>query len=319
MKKAIRYLALLLGIVLVAAGGFAAFVALRGIPSYKAQKLDLHVDATPTRLERGQKLASMLCASCHLDPNTGKLTGRQMEEAPQFGAIYSKNITAHKTAGIGSWSDGDLIYLLRTGLKPDGTYLPPYMAKLVNISDEDLYSIVAFLRSGHPWVQPDNTRQPDTKPSFLTKFLCNIGAMKPFPFPTRPIPGPDTTNPVQWGKYIATAQLECFSCHSKDFSTNDYFTPEKSKGFFGGGNEMVGMDGHKLKTLNITMDAETGIGTWSEASFINAVKYGQVPNGQPALRLPMMPYTNLTDAEVKAIYAYLKTVPPVKNKVERSE
>ena len=41
-------------------------------------------------------------------------------------------------AGIGNWSDGDLIYLIRTGLKPDGQYIPPYMPKLVNISDEDL-------------------------------------------------------------------------------------------------------------------------------------------------------------------------------------
>ena len=65
------------------------------------------------------------------------------------------------------------------------------------------------------------------------------------------------------------------------------------------------------------MDEETGIGKWSEEDFVKAVKYGQVPNGGPALRQPMIPYSNLTDSEAKAIYAYLKTIPKIKNKVDR--
>jgi mono/diheme cytochrome c family protein/cytochrome c2 len=317
MKKILRYLLLFVGIIAIAVGGFAAFIAIRGIPKYKAEKIDLHIESTPARVQQGQKLASMLCANCHLDENTGKFTGRKLAEAPQFGDIYSKNITQHPEFGIGKWTDGELVYLLRTGLKPDGTYLPPYMAKLVNISDEDLYSIISFLRSDNPWVQPDNTRQPDTKPSFLTKFLCNIGAMNPFPYPKKPITAPDTADQVKWGKYIATAQLECYSCHSRDFAKNDYFTPEKSKGFFGGGNELTGLDGKKIYTLNITMDEETGIGKWDEETFIKAVKYGQLPDGQPALRNPMVPFARLSDNEVRAIFAYLKTVPKIKNKVDR--
>ena len=75
-------------------------------------------------------------------------------------------------------------------------------------------------------------------------------------------------------------------------------------------------EGKEIVTLNITMDEETGIGKWTEEQFIKAVKSGQVPNG-PALRYPMQAYSNLTDQEVRAIYAYLKTVPKQKNKVER--
>ena len=107
MKKALRYLLILLGVILIAVGGFAAFVALRGVPSYSAEKVDLKVEATPTRIEKGQKLASMLCASCHMDPNTGKFTGKKMEEAADFGAVYSKNITQHPEHGIGKWTDGN--------------------------------------------------------------------------------------------------------------------------------------------------------------------------------------------------------------------
>ena len=47
----------------------------------------------------------MLCAGCHLDPVTQKLTGKQMVDAPhEFGRIFSKNITRHPTKGIGGWT-----------------------------------------------------------------------------------------------------------------------------------------------------------------------------------------------------------------------
>ena len=318
MIKAFRYLGIGLGIIIVLAGLFAAFVAIRGIPKYKAEKINLQVQATPARLQKGEKLATLLCASCHLDRNTGKFTGRKLEEASAFGEIYSRNITNDKEHGIGNWTDGELAVLLRTGVKPDGTYLPPYMPKLIHFSDEDLASVISFLRSGHAWVQGSTVAQPASKPSFLPKFLTNIGAMKPFKFPKETIPEPDTTNAVAWGKYLALGQLECFSCHSRDFAKNDYLEPEKSAGFFGGGNELALGDGKTIHSLNITQDEESGIGKWMEETFVKAVKYGEVPNGGQRLRPPMQPYTLLTDGEVKAIYAYLKTIPKIKNKVDRN-
>ena len=316
MKKALRYLLILLGVILIAVGGFAAFVALRGVPSYKAEKIELKVEASTARIDKGQKLAAMLCSGCHMDPNTNKLTGRHMADVPQFGAVYAKNITQHPEQGIGKWTDGELAYLLRTGLKPDGTYLP-IMAKLAHASDEDIYSIIAFLRSNHSWVAPDNTRQPESKYSFLAKTLTNLGLFKPSDYPKHVIPGPDTTNAVSWGRYIAVNQLECFSCHSADFTKNNYDEPEKSAGFFGGGNKFDLPGGKVMYSRNLTMDEETGLGSWTEAQFVTALKHGQLPNGQPALRQPMAPYTGLSDSEAKAIFAYLKTVPKIKNKVER--
>ncbi|RYY62248.1 MAG: cytochrome c, partial [Chitinophagaceae bacterium] len=227
MKKVLRYLLFtVLGIV-VLVGLAASFVAVRGIPTQKAQHIELKVDPTPARLARGEQLASLLCKSCHLDPNTNKFTGKRLDDAPQFGSIYSRNITQHPEFGIGKWSDGDLAYLLRTGVRPDGTYIP-LMVALKESSDEDIYSIIAFLRSGHTWVQPDNTRQPQTKYSFLTKFLTNAGILlKPGTYPTKPIPQPDTTNKAAWGRYIAL-QLDCWVCHSKDFLKLDSDHPENS-------------------------------------------------------------------------------------------
>lgn len=317
MRKFFKALLLIIALLVVVAGIFALFIKFRAMPKYDVIKIDTHVAITPQRIDKGRKLASMLCFSCHYNSETQKFTGRLLSEAPQFGKIHSANITNDTTAGIGKLTDGELIYFIRTGIKPDGEYVPPYMPKLIHIADEDLYSIIAYLRSDDNFVQANPTPSQKTEQSFLTKFLVTIKAFKPFDFPKEPIPLPDTTNQVAWGKYITVYQFECYTCHSKDFSKNNYDIPEKSEGFFGGGNEMYQLDGTKISTLNITMDKETGIGNWSQDDFMKAVKTGILPNGQPALRQPMIPYANLTDSELKAIYAYLKTVPVILHKVER--
>ena len=304
--------------VLVGLVGIAAVaISVRGIPSYEFEKVDIKVVSTPARVKEGARLASMLCRTCHFNNDTRRFSGREMTEETQFGKVYIKNITSHPVAGIGKWTDGELISFIRTGTRPDGRYVPPYMPKLVHLSDEDMNSIIAFLRSDHDWVKPDSTIQPESEPSFLSKFLSNIGAFKPFPYPRQAIAGPDTTDPVKHGEYIALHQLECFSCHSKDFAKNNYYEPSKSEGFFAGGNTMNTLEGKPIQTLNITMDAETGIGAWSQEDFVKAVKHGQIKNNQPALRYPMTPYVNLTDKEAAAIFSYLKTVPKLRNKVER--
>ncbi|MBK5284102.1 MAG: c-type cytochrome [Bacteroidia bacterium] len=317
MKKIFKILSILILLVIVIVGGFASFIAIRGIPSYDVNVPNIpKVEVTPERIERGAKIASMLCRNCHFNPETGKLTGRELKEAPAFGAIYSKNITQDAEAGIGKWTDAELIYFIRTGINPHTSkYVPPYMVKLIHISDEDMRSIIAYLHSDKPELQPDKTTHPPTDPSFLTKFLCTV-AFKPVPFPEKEIPNPDTSNVLEWGKYLTLYQLECYGCHSADFKTDDFITPEKSEGFLGGGNVLTTEEGATIKTLNLTPDEETGIGNWTEEQFSNAVRTGIVPNG-PALRKPMVPFVQLTDGEVHAIYSYLRTVPKISNKIDR--
>ena len=110
--------------------------------------------------------------------------------------------------------------------------------------------------------------------------------------------------------------MDCFPCHSPDFKTVDYLNPENTPGYFSGGNQPLDLQGNVRRTMNLTPDLETGIGRWPEEKFVKAVKYGQ-KDGEPALRYPMLPYVHLSDSEVKAIYAYLRTIPSVKNEVER--
>lgn len=318
MKKALKIIGVLIGLVVLVVAGFLAFVAIRGVPKYEPKVPNIaNVDVTPERVAEGKRIATMLCRDCHYNPDTKKFTGREMSEVSEFGIIRSRNITQDKEAGIGKWSDADIIYFIRTGIHPTtGQYVPPFMPKLMRLSDEDMACVVSFLHSSEPEVQPDKTELPPSEHSFLTKFLSTV-AFKPYPFPEQPIARPDTTNPVAWGKYLALDVLDCWTCHSGDFTKMDVVHPENSFRFLGGGNKMKNEHGDFIFTANITPDEATGIGSWTEEQFVRAVKYGLV-DGRPALRSPMKPFSQLSDNEAKALFAYLRTVPPINNKVERN-
>ncbi len=315
MRKALKFLAYAIGgLVLLILFGFL-FISFRGIPSYEVVDFEYKTVSTPKSIARGKKLTATLCAGCHKNPETGKLTGTFMLDAPpEFGKIYSQNITNDKKYGIGDWTDAELVYLLRTGIKRDGQYSPPYMAKLPKLADEDMNAIISFLRSNDKLVAADATPDQPCEPSFLTKFLCAI-AFKPLPMPTQHIPMPDANNKIDLGRYLAD-NFECFSCHSADFKTNNSLQPELSVGYYGGGNKLLNLEGQIMLSANISPDDETGIGSWTEQKFVKALKYG-LKDGESAPQYPMVPYTLLTDLEASAIYEYLRTVPPLKNEVKR--
>jgi mono/diheme cytochrome c family protein len=316
MKKVFKITGIGLASLFLIIGMVLLYINSGGIPSYKVEKIEYQVHSSPESIARGQKLTMMLCATCHLNTETGKLSGKKMVDAPvEFGEVYSQNITQDKTVGIGNWTDGELVYLFRTGIKRDGHYAPPYMAKMPNMADEDINAIISFLHSDHAMVNADPTADVPCKPSLLTKILCRF-VFKPFEMPKTAIPLPDSNDKLKLGKYLAV-NLECFSCHSSDFKTNNYLVPTLSEGYFAGGNKPLDEQGRVMVTPNLTPDKETGIGNWSEEDFIRAVKYGLV-KGQDALRYPMMPYAQLSDAEATALFAYLQSIAPIKNKVERS-
>jgi cytochrome c2 len=226
---------------------------------------------------------------------------------PEFGVVYSKNITQHPGRGIGKWSDGELVYFLRTGVKPDGQYVPPWMIKLPHLSDEDMFSIIAFLRSEDPLVAASDVAPGGTtQPTFLAKALSH-GVFGPIPYPKEPIVAPSKTDKV-----------DCYGCHSADFKSMNMLEPEKTPGYLGGGNAVMGADGKKIFTANLTPDPETGIGTWSEKDFVRALRKGFRPDGR-ALHYPMLPKQELDEEEALAIFDYLRTVPAIKNRVLRPE
>lgn len=317
MKRLLKWLGIGLGVVVLAIAAVLAYIAVSPIPSYPVQQMEFHVDVTPERVARGKLTAEMLCNACHFDSATGALTGKRMPDLPpQFGESFSRNITAHPEKGIGSWTDAELAYLIRTGVARDGRYLPPWMVKMPKLSDEDLRDVIAFLRSDDPLVEARDVDDRDSNPSFLTKLLCRV-AFKPFPWRDT-IEAPPPSDKVAFGRYLANDRLLCYECHSADFASNNPLHPEQSMGYFGGGNAMPDLGGKIVPSANLTPDPETGIGGWTEEQFRRALKEGIRPDNRP-LRYPMVPYRPLRDEEVAAIFAYLRTIPPIKNAVKPPE
>jgi len=319
MKRTLKILAYLIGIAVLIAGAGAAYIGIRGVPKYKADIpadiLSLKVSPDSVRISRGAKISTLLCKQCHQGPE-GRLTGREMKDVPAaFGKVASYNITHDPEHGIGKWTDGELYYFLRTGIRANGTWAPPFMPKFPLLADEDVYSIIAWLRSDDPALAADSHEYPPNRYNFFVKFLANVAVFPPA-LPSKPIAIPDTTDKVAFGRYVADGLCACYGCHSADFAKQDPLFPEKSLGYYGGGNPMLNVEGETVPSANITPDKETGIGNWTQQQFYEAVKFGKNPKGGP-LNYPMLPHVTLSDAEVNAIWAFIQTVPPIKNRVAR--
>ncbi len=314
MKKILKIIGILIGLVALLAAIGASTIHFGDIPKYEVNAPDLKVEADSAMLAEGKRLATMVCNQCHQSEN-GQLEGKYMADLPaMFGKVWIPNITKHPEYGSGRYSDGELAYLLRTGIKRDGSYSPPWMPKFPHLSDEDLHSVIAYLRSDAPELTPSEKVQPVPQASFFTKFLCRV-AFKPLPYPTEEIKAPSITDKVAYGKYLATGKVECYSCHSPSFENTNIMEPEKTPGYFSGGNPMPNMEGEIIHTRNLTPDKETGIGNWTEEQFIKATRFGQHPDGK-SLRYPMAPYAAMTEEEASAIWAYLQTIPAIKLDVD---
>lgn len=307
MKKVLKIVGILLGLVVLLIAAGATYIHMDGIPTYETKPPDLKVVADSAMIVEGKRIATLVCNQCHMAPS-GRLEGTEMLDLPpEFGKAWTANITRDPKYGSGRYTDGELAFLLRTGIKRDGNYAPPWMPKFPHLSDYDLHSVIAYLRSDAPELEPVAKAQPPCQPSFLVKFLSHV-AFKPLPYPDGPIVAPPATDKVALGKYVSTAKFDCYACHSPSFETQNIMEPEKTPGYFSGGNAMPNKEGEIIYTANLTMDKTTGIGEMTEEQFIKAVKYG-IRDNKPALRFPMVPHTVMTDEEVSAVWAYLQTIP----------
>jgi mono/diheme cytochrome c family protein len=118
---------------------------------------------------------------------------------------------------------------------------------------------------------------------------------------------------VDRGRYIVEVIGACGNCHSP-VGPDD---PDQSMHLSGG--RPLDERGMFAVPPNITPDFETGIGSWSDAEIIRAIREGVRPDGR--VLGPPMPfgvYRNISDRDVRAIVAYLRTVDPVKNSTEPS-
>jgi len=318
MNKGVKLLLYITGFLLVmVAIGVTLTIGWRPILGARSRPLtDRHFDMTPARLARGEYLARGVlgCLDCHTEhdwkaPGGALVAGR--EGAGQIfpgegfpGRIVATNLTPDPETGAGKWTDDQFARAIREGIGHDGRTLFPLMPypNFRHMSDEDLASVVVYIRSLPAVKNP----LPPTEIAFPVKYLIR-GAPDPL---KAPVPVPDLSTPEKRGEYLVTLAA-CAGCHTPMVNGQ----PEEDKAF-AGGMEFKGPWGD-VQGANITPD-KTGISYYDENRFMEAMRTGSVM-GRPLN--PIMPwdsYRHMSDEDLKAIFAYLRSVKPVPNRVKRA-
>ncbi|MEQ8523442.1 c-type cytochrome [Gracilimonas sp.] len=322
MKKLLMVLGVLFLIVIVGVAGLLTYVS-NALPNVGPAP-DIQIEQTTERIERGKYLANsvMLCTHCHSPQEKTKFThpidktmlgagGNRFGAEEGFpGNYYASNLTP---ANLDNWTDGEIYRAVTEGVSKDGRALFPIMPypNYAKMNKEDIYSIIAYLRT----LDPVENEVPVSESFFPMNLIINTIPMESELAEEEP----DKTDPVSWGKYLVTA-ASCMDCHTP----MEQGTPIPGM-TLAGGMEFPMEDGSIVRTANITPDIKTGIGSWTEQQFVSRFKYyadstfnfHEVAHGEFNTAMPWSMYAQMSEDELKAIYAYLRTAEPVDHLVTR--
>src|SRR5262245_22671090 len=207
-----RILATVALVVLAIAGALYGWAWYQTGRHFVAPATGIRGASSTEALARGERLFRAACADCHSPDGDTRPIGRFIHDVPAFlGRFYSTNLTSHKAAGVGSWSDGDLARVIRFGVSPDGRRLV-VMPQFNQLGDDDIAALIGFLRSGHRDFAPDPSQPPRSRPSALGKLILVFAVgMEPRPASSAAPPAPGPT--VEYGRYVADAVYQCWYCH----------------------------------------------------------------------------------------------------------
>jgi mono/diheme cytochrome c family protein len=263
-------------------------------------------------VKRGEYLLNgpVACANCHTPrgPDFSFLPGMDyaggLKQVDPGYTTYSANITPDRGTGIDARPDQEIITAIREGNVKGIVFFPPMPVRTYNnMSDEDVKAIVAYLRTIKP------VRH------FTQTSTWKI-VQPPMPA-AKGLPAPPMTDKVAYGGYIVNSLAACFECHSTRGADT---RPDLDHHLGAGGFEIELAPGEIVRTPNITPDPETGIELWSDADIKTAITEGVTSGGQHlSPPMPFAFYKNMTPEDLDAIVAYLRTVPPIRNEVERTD
>ena len=311
-NKLVKFLGIAAALGLVVGATGAATVQMRYDRTFDVPDVNVAASTDPAVIERGAYLAygPAHCAYCHTtNDKWPKLDAG--ERVPLSGGytfeigiatLHTPNLTPDKATGIGDVSDAKLARMLRHNVRSNGRAAIPFM-EFQNISDEDLVALISFLRS-QPAVSND---VPRNTYSLLGKAIMSF-VMKPSgPSATPAAQSPAVAPTVERGAYLVNNVAACAGCHTKRSQTDgSYLAPKLS-----GGTPMEGEDGQSYTPPNLTPDPRTGhIRQWTEEQFLARFRAGPT-NGLS--HMPWRAFARMSDDDIRAIYRYLKTVPPTEN------
>ena len=279
-----------LGIVALAAIAVYAITEIWLGETYSVEVSAVTVATEPAAIAEGRRLAvTRGCAECH----GADLGGRAVVDDPAIGVFYASNLTAGSGGIAGQYDVADWQRAIRHGVGADGrplVLMPSFEYQAM--SDGDLGRLIGYMITVPPVDRPSRPSSPGP----LARVLLTIGDAKlsarmidhNAARPTPPPPGPTAA----YGAYLANG---CTGCHGDGLS----------------GGPIPAVPPDWPAGSNLTPDPDTGLGQWSAADFAAALRQGVRPDGKKLD--PVMPwqqFAELTDWEVAALWAYLKTVAP---------
>jgi mono/diheme cytochrome c family protein len=274
------------------------------------------------RLARGKYLVEgpAHCFGCHSEadvahgtdqPVPGRKGAGQVVDADLSKAIgilppyrvVCPNITPDQETGAGTWPDELIVRALRQGIGHDGRTLFPLMPyrNFAGLSDEDLTSVIAYIRS-IPAV-----RNPLPKTNLPPPLLASLT--------TLPVPGPvhpDLSSAEKRGEYLVRVG-NCSTCHTP---VDQKMQPLPNM-YLAGGRTFPTPWG-VITSANITSDA-SGISYYTKQKFIEVIRTAHVGARKLNPLMPASYFRNMTDEDLGNIFAFLRSIPPVRHRVDNTE
>lgn len=254
----------------------------------------LRVTKDPAQVARGQHLVTAVakCVDCH-EKDMG---GRTFIDAGPLGTIYASNVTGGQGGILAVYTDAQLEAAIRHGVRPNGRgMLVMPSDEYQNLSDDDVSAIISYLRTLSPVDREHGTSHLGP----LGRALYTAGKLPLVPAERidHARTGARTAPPVgatrEYGQYLVSVG-GCRGCHGPNL--------------VGGPSPEPGAP----PAANITPAGP--IGQWTEAQFFTAIRTGTRPDGTKILEfMPWKSMARHTDDELRAIWLYLRTVPPVES------
>lgn len=275
--------------------------------------LNAALEDTTGLLARGEYIVRnvAVCGHCHAaDPQKnpdGPLSGGFAFRNWRIGTVRAANLTPDPETGLGNWSEAEIVRAIRNGEDREGHLITPVMPYewFNGMSDRDALAVARYLRAQPPVrhaVESDHSFAYHMARFFILKVQDDAAPLAPERAPT-----------VQYGQYLANHVALCADCHTPRGGLQSKSDMDE---LFAG--DATPASGFPANPANLTPDNETGIGRWSEADFLRTLRTGKDPEGHELHHF--MPYDQLgrmTDDDLRAIYRYLRALPPIRNKVPR--
>ncbi|WP_202427741.1 c-type cytochrome [Duganella margarita] len=263
-----------------------------------------HAAPDQALIQRGEYLARAGdCIACHSAAGKPAFAGGLAIDSGH-GIIYSTNITPDKQHGIGAWTEQQFADAVRKGVKPDGTHLYPAMpyTSYAKVNDADIKALYAFFQTG---VKPSAFDPPATKMNFPFNLRWGMGVWNYLFADTKPfVAQAGWSDKVTQGAYLVEGLGHCSSCHTpRGFAMNEKAGNSGQQKFLAGGE----LNDWPVPSLR-------GLPRWSEAQIVDYLQTGRNHGSAVAGEMTAVvehSTSHLQDADLQAVAAYLKQLPPV--------